>query len=96
MTQHTSVIFFHIFMNTSQTTDTEHIEAKINAVLDKVRPYIQSHGGDVRLISIDGANATLAVEGACVGCPLASLTYNKVIKTLLEEEVPEIKNFILA
>lgn len=82
-------------MDTSQAIDTKHIESKINTVLDKVRPYIQSHGGDVRLISIDGTNATLAVEGTCVGCPLANLTYNKVIKTLLGEEVPEITNFIL-
>ena len=82
-------------MDTIPTTDTIHIESKINAVLDKVRPYIQSHGGDVRLISVDGVNATLAVEGTCVGCPLANLTYNKVIKTLLGEEVPEITNFIL-
>lgn len=95
MTPHTGVIFFHIFMDTSQTTDTKHIEAKINVVLDKVRPYIQSHGGDVRLVSIDGKSATLAVEGSCVGCPLANLTYNKVIKTLLGEEVPEITNFVL-
>ena len=80
--------------NTEESRDVV-VESKINSVLDRVRPYIQSHGGDVRLVSIDGASATLLVEGTCVGCPLASLTYNKVIKTLLGEEVPEITNFIL-
>lgn len=82
-------------MDTSTQAHANHVEAKINAVLDKVRPYIQSHGGDVRLVGIEGTEATLAVEGTCVGCPLANLTYNKVIKSLLGEEVPEITNFIL-
>lgn len=70
-------------------------EEKINAVLDRVRPYIQSHGGDVRLVRVTETSATLSVEGTCVGCPLANLTYNKVIRTLLGEEVPEITEFIL-
>jgi Fe-S cluster biogenesis protein NfuA len=81
--------------NTQQEQHTEFIVSKINTVLAKVRPYIQSHGGDVRLVAVDGTSATLLVEGTCVGCPLANLTYNKVIKTMLGDEVPEITNFIL-
>jgi Fe-S cluster biogenesis protein NfuA len=82
--------------STPSSKELPSTEQKINTVLDKVRPYIQSHGGNVRLVEIDGANATLAIEGACVGCALANLTYNKIIKTLLIEEVPEITNFILS
>jgi len=82
-------------MDKSSLLDPPTVEHKINVVLDKVRPYIQSHGGDVRLVGIEGTTATLLVEGTCVGCPLANLTYNKVLRTLLGEEVPEITNFVL-
>lgn len=71
------------------------VKQKINTVLDKVRPYIQSHGGDVRLVGVEGGSATLAVEGSCVGCPLARLTYDKVLKTTILEEVPEITDLVL-
>jgi len=64
---------------------------KVEEVLTKVRPYIQMHGGDVSLIGIKDGIVTLNISGACVGCSLADLTYNKLIGGLLKEEVPGIK-----
>jgi Fe-S cluster biogenesis protein NfuA len=66
------------------------IETKITTILEKVRPYIQTHGGDVRLTSVTIPTVTLTIDGACTHCPLAELTYNKVIRTLILEDVPEI------
>ncbi len=65
-------------------------ETKIIAILEKVRPYIQTHGGDVRLTKIEDNIVTLTIDGTCTHCPLAELTYNKVIRTLILEDVPEI------
>lgn len=70
-------------------------EQKIITILEKVRPYIQTHGGDVRLTKVEGAVATLTIDGACTHCPLAELTYNKVIRTLILEDVPEITTVVL-
>jgi Fe-S cluster biogenesis protein NfuA len=64
---------------------------KVEEVLTKVRPYIQMHGGDVSLVSVKKGIVTLNISGACVGCSLADLTYNKLIGGLLKEEVPGIK-----
>ena len=66
-------------------------EEKIAALLDKVRPYIQMHGGDVQLARIEEDAAVLKVHGACVNCSLASVTYNKTIGPLIMKEVPEIR-----
>ncbi|KKU79641.1 MAG: Thioredoxin-like protein [Parcubacteria group bacterium GW2011_GWA2_47_7] len=71
------------------------VEGRVNAVIAKVRPYIQSHGGDVWVGKIEDGILTLRIEGSCAQCPLASLTYNKVVKTLLNEEVPEITGIVL-
>ena len=70
-------------------------EEKILKILEKVRPYIQTHGGDVRLTKVEGATATLTIDGACTHCPLAELTYNKVIRKLILEDVPEITSVVL-
>ena len=72
-------------------TDSE----RIWAVIEKVRPYVQSHGGDVRLIKIENSVATVGVDGACVSCPLASLTYNKILRTLIMEELPSITDVVV-
>ena len=76
-------------MSPSQTT------AKVEAVLTKVRPYIQMHGGDVALVGIEKGVVTLNISGACAHCSMADLTYNKLIGGLLMEEVPSIKNVVL-
>lgn len=70
-------------------------EEKIHKILEKVRPYIQTHGGDVSLRSVIGETATLRIEGACVHCPLAELTYNKVIRKIILEDVPEVTSVVL-
>lgn len=70
-------------------------EERVRAVLEKIRPYIQSHNGDVWLVSINGSVVTLKIDGSCVGCRLANFTYNRVVKTLLMEEAPEITDVIL-
>jgi Fe-S cluster biogenesis protein NfuA len=67
---------------------------KIIKILGKVRPYIQMHGGDAKLESIEDGIVTIKVSGKCVDCSLADLTYNKVIGTVLREEIPDIKNII--
>ena len=69
--------------------------AKVKAVLKKVRPYIQMHGGDVTLVGILKGVVTLNISGACAHCSMADLTYNKLIGGLLMEEVPGIKNVVL-
>ena len=76
-------------MKTDKTT------AKVEAVLTKVRPYIQMHGGDVALVGIAKGVVTLNISGACAHCSMADLTYNKLIGGLLMEEVPGIKNVVL-
>lgn len=68
----------------------ETLEERINALLEKVRPYIQMHGGDVQLVRVVDSTAVLKVYGACVNCTLASVTYNKTIGPLLIKEIPEV------
>ena len=67
------------------------MEKKVQKIIDKVRPYILMHGGDVELVDIKSGIVTLRVTGACTHCSLAHITYNKMLGGILKEEVPGVK-----
>ena len=68
---------------------------KIETILDKVRPAIQAHGGDVELINVREDNVIeVRLKGACHGCPMATLTLKAGIERVIKEEIPEVKEVI--
>lgn len=50
---------------------TQEIEEKLEA---RVRPMLQVHGGDLTLLTVSDGVVSVRFEGACVGCPLRSIT----------------------
>ena len=64
------------------------METKIINVLEKVRPVLQRDGGDVKFVSVDD-NGLVKVElqGACSGCPGATMTLKNLIEQMLLKEV---------
>ena len=65
---------------------------KVTKVLDKIKPGLQSHGGDVKLVEVT-ADGIVKVKllGACKGCPMSTLTIKNSIERALKENVPEVK-----
>lgn len=69
--------------------------ARVETVLDKIRPAIQSDGGDVELINIREDNVVeVRLKGACHGCPMATLTLKAGIERIVREEIPEVVEVI--
>jgi len=68
---------------------------QVESVLDKIRPAIQADGGDVELINIreDGV-VEVRLQGACKGCPMATLTLKAGIERVIKEELPEVKEVV--
>jgi Fe-S cluster biogenesis protein NfuA len=67
------------------------MEDKVKAFIEEVRPYIQSHGGDVEFVSMEGNTVKLKLLGACRSCPSAVMTLHHGIEAQLKELVsPEI------
>ena len=64
---------------------------KLTQLLDELRPALQSHGGDVQFVDVteDGV-VKVVLEGACKGCPMATLTVKEGIEARLKEAMPEI------
>ena len=68
---------------------------KVSRVLEAVRPVLQSHGGDVQLVEVcDDGVVKVALQGACRGCPMATLTISRGVEAKLKEEVPEVKEVV--
>lgn len=68
---------------------------KTQEIIEKMRPYIQMHGGDVALVDIKDGVVKLKVSGACAECQMSDETFKSMLGGMIKEEVPEIKNIII-
>jgi Fe-S cluster biogenesis protein NfuA len=62
---------------------------RVEAVLDRVRPFLRSDGGDIELVGVDGNSADVRLTGMCAGCPSSHMTLHVGIEAALREEIPE-------
>lgn len=60
---------------------------EVQEVLDKLRPFIQSDGGDVELVDIEEGVVKVRLLGACGSCPASTITLKAGIERALTEEV---------
>jgi Fe-S cluster biogenesis protein NfuA/nitrite reductase/ring-hydroxylating ferredoxin subunit len=62
--------------------------------LDEVRPYIESHGGEVELLSVDDGVVRVRLQGACVGCAGSAMTLRRGIEEALREHLPGFREVV--
>ncbi|MFJ8263321.1 NifU family protein [Rummeliibacillus sp. NPDC094406] len=70
---------------------TEHVsdmQAQVQEVLDKLRPFLLRDGGDCELVDIEDGVVKLRLLGACGSCPSSTITLKAGIERALLEEVP--------
>lgn len=63
---------------------------EINRVLDKLRPYLNSEGGDLQYIDFVDGVVYVRMLGACAGCGSIDYTLKDGIEALLVEYVPDV------
>ena len=67
----------------------------VQEVLDEmVRPALQSDGGDITLIDVQGGDVLVQLVGACHSCPSAVLTMKMGVENLLAEELDGFERLI--
>ncbi len=69
-------------------------KARVEKVLDKVRPSLQADGGNVELVDVTGGIVKLKLVGHCAGCPMSQMTLKMGIERTLRQELPEVKEVI--
>lgn len=70
---------------------TEVLFDRVNEVMQGIRPFLQRDGGDCELVSVEDGIVSVRLQGACNGCPSATITLKQGIERILKEEVPEVK-----
>jgi Fe-S cluster biogenesis protein NfuA len=73
------------------------IKERVNEALEKIRPYLQSDGGDIILVDVtDDMTVKVRLTGACHGCPYSMQTLKAGVEQAIMKEVPEIRMVISA
>ena len=76
-------------------SDTKTIKERVIKVLEQVRPYLQSDGGDIELIDVtEDLIVKVKLKGACHGCPYSMQTLKAGVEQAILKEIPEIKKVI--
>ena len=70
------------------------LEERLAGALDEVRPYLESHGGNVEVLGVEDGTVRLSLEGSCSGCPSSSVTLKLAIENAIRRAVPEIGEIV--
>ncbi|TXD82571.1 NifU family protein [Subsaximicrobium wynnwilliamsii] len=73
----------------------EELRNNIEKALDEIRPFLQSDGGDISLLSIeDGRIVKVQLQGACVGCSVNQMTLKSGVEMTIKKYAPQIEQVI--
>lgn len=69
----------------------QELEKKVVNILEQIRPYLQSDGGDVKFIELTSENVVnVELHGACHSCPMAIMTLKNGVEATIKKYIPEI------
>ena len=75
--------------------DTEELTLNIQKALEEIRPFLNSDGGDIKLVSIeDGKHVTVRLEGACISCSVNQMTLKAGVETTIKKFAPQIETVV--
>lgn len=72
------------------------LETRVLEALEKARPYLQSHGGNVELAGVDEQGVVrLRMKGTCHGCPSSALTLKSTIEEAIRQAAPDVTEILI-
>lgn len=66
------------------------IEKKIIEIIDKIRPFLISDGGNIEYIKYEDGIVYVKMMGHCQDCPMIDLTLKDSIEMAITSEIPEV------
>ncbi len=70
------------------------VELKIIALIDKIRPFLISDGGNLEFVKYEDNIVYVRLMGACKDCAMIDITLKDGIEELIVNEIPEVKEVI--
>jgi Fe-S cluster biogenesis protein NfuA len=73
----------------------EELQQKVELALDEIRPFLQSDGGDISLVSIEeGKVVHVRLEGNCIGCSVNQMTLKSGVEMTIKKHAPQIEKVV--
>ena len=69
-------------------------EEKVKEIIDKIRPFLISDGGDIEFIKIEDNIVYIKMIGACAGCAMLDFTLKDGIESAIMSEVQGIEGVV--
>lgn len=66
------------------------IEQKIIGIIEKIRPFLISDGGNIEYVKFENGIAYVKMMGHCSNCPMMDITLKESIEIAIINEVPEV------
>jgi Fe-S cluster biogenesis protein NfuA len=66
------------------------LTARVEGALEEMRPYLDTHGGDVRLLGVSDGVVRLQLQGSCSGCPSSAITLRHGIEEAIYKAAPDV------
>lgn len=67
--------------------DSEQLFVQVQKELEQMQPYVQSHQGEIELISIENYTVIVRLKGACDTCPLSFYTITFGLEQRLQKSI---------
>lgn len=72
----------------------EDVVLHIKEIIDKIRPFLISDGGNIEFIKYEDNIVYVSLLGACAGCAMIDITLKDGIEELIINEIPEVKEVV--
>ncbi len=72
----------------------EPLEARVRGALDEVRPYLETHGGNVALLGVEDGVVRLQLQGSCSGCPSSAVTLKHAVEDAIHKAAPDVEEIV--
>ncbi|AOZ98813.1 NifU family protein [Flavobacterium palustre] len=74
---------------------TEELTIEVQKALDEIRPFLESDGGNITLISIEeDKHVKVRLEGACTNCSVNQMTLKAGVETTIKKFAPQIETVV--
>jgi len=74
---------------------TEELFLNVEKALAEIRPFLNSDGGDISLVSIEeGKYVKVRLEGACTSCSVNQMTLKAGVETTIKKFAPQIETVV--
>lgn len=70
------------------------MEDKIIEVINEIKPYLNSDGGDIEFVKYEDNVVYIKFFGACSGCAHRNETIKNLVLSMVQDEIPEVKDVI--